>query len=63
VKSEAFEELKKAEKYKPIDGVSFVQYDRYGNKIDPSKIGTEDDIQKYIAKDDDHAGFEFIPAS
>ena len=57
------DELKKAEKFVPMEGVSFVRYDRYGNKIDPSKAGTDEDITKYLAKDNDHAGFQFIPAS
>ena len=51
------DELKKAEKFVPMEGVSFVRYDRYGNKIDPSKAGTDEDITKYLAKDNDHAGF------
>lgn len=49
-------------KFKPIEGVSFVQYDRYGNKVDPSKAGTEEDHRQYIADEDDRDGFTFIPA-
>jgi len=46
---------------KAAEGVTFVAYDQYGFKIDPESKGDKEDIRKYLAKEGDDVGFEYVP--
>lgn len=48
-------ELKKAQRYKAIEGVTFTKYTRHGIKVTAEN-------EKYIAPEDTQ-GFEFVSAS
>ena len=42
--------------FKPIDGVEYKQYDKYG-------FDKDDELSKFIAWEGDNDGFEYIPPS
>ena len=46
--------------YKPVEGVTFVEYDIYGYA--KTKLSEKDDFRQFLANEDDNLGFESIAA-